>query len=400
MKTCNEIKTISIVEKILYLMGDECPECADILGSVSSARIVRNLCMLRNKALFCTSDYNDFRQYEEDLFDALAGDGISADFKTREDLLLKVNLLLEERIDSCRSLFPDTVKWAYIRDLFPAPGGGAIDEVLEAMEVFMKEPDSCPYGYLNWPDHASDWSKLFTSDETFLRTLYLKNGDSFLPASELSENAPESVKELHRFLEGANKVVMLVDCAKTDPLKFVSFLEAVPDADAEKFAKIRLFFDDNTPTAWGFVRNSVLAPTEYVQSRFSADSYEDSTPLVLVTDDVRDNILTAYTGRNVLTFLSDSSLRKQISDAGIFCAVLEDKLSSAAAYLKSAAINNEMLARRNRLIMENFLDLFASSVIASGIRLTDEEIGNVAMQYDIYSQSATPRLFELRASEI
>ena len=115
---------------------------------------------------------------------------------------------------------------------------------------------------------------------------------------------------------------------------------------------------------------------------------------------MRDNILTAYTGRNVLTFLSDSSLRKQISDAGIFCAVLEDKLSSAAAYLKSAAISNEMLARRNRLIMENFPDLLASSVIASRIRLTDAEIGNVAKQYDVYAQSATPRLFELHASEI
>ncbi len=344
MKKIENFKTSTdVVEKMLFLMGGECSRETDAkLREFKCARVVRTLSLLRNR-------------FVDDVCDDL------------EWALGPLNRLMDECIDGCAKLFPKNVKWAYLRDLFVVPGV-TDEEVYEAMAEGVITPD----GFLCWPGMPWTWEDLTSSDEDFLRALYLKNGDSFMP-SKLPTNAPEAVRKVHDFLAGARKAAMLVDCGKTDPFRFVSFLEALPDSDAAKLGPIRLFCDENASPTWKHVRRCVIVPVEYIDEPLTVEQcgkYASTGNLLLCAGDNTAALAARLPKKKTLALFTDPDLAKDIPNS----VVLEDIAHSVASdVLKHEALGERMLMSINTIMDEKLETLLSEAIQVTGARLNDEE---------------------------
>ncbi len=343
MKEFDDFKDpCEVVAKILFLMGGETLEDTDTeLRKFKCARIMRELSQLRNGFI-------------DDVFEEW--DWVHG----------TLNRIMDDCIDDCAKLFPN-VKWDYIRDLFVVPGvtDEQVDETL-AKGAFTAD------GYLYWPDMPWKWEELISGDEDFLRALYLKNRDSFFPSEKLPMDAPESVQTVHGFLAGARKAAMFVDCGKTDPFRFVSFLEALPDTDAAKLGPIRLFCDENTSPTWEHLRSCVLVPVEYIYEPLTAEvcgKYASGTVLLAAGDNTAA-LAAQLPNKKTIALLTDPDLAIDSPTS----VVLEDDAHSTAVYeLKHAAIKKQVLLRINTIVDEKLEEILSESIKVTGARLTDDE---------------------------
>ena len=69
----------------------------------------------------------------------LSNDGISFIKKSSTKLchhIIEINLLISDRINNCKSLFPIWINWAYIKELFIMPNGLTEDGTKDAADIY------------------------------------------------------------------------------------------------------------------------------------------------------------------------------------------------------------------------------------------------------------------------
>ena len=115
----------------------------DKLEASQPARIIRSLCEIRSTLLKEYGRIDREMQYElknldtlPDLFsidnlrqlEAFGIRLIKPNYRINR-YIVDVNLLISQRINDCRELFPLWLKWDYIKDLFIMPGGSKADGI-------------------------------------------------------------------------------------------------------------------------------------------------------------------------------------------------------------------------------------------------------------------------------
>ena len=140
--------TNDIVSKVGYLIGVPrqffekssdglSQEIYRELDGSRSARIIRNLCMLRTALI--RNNGRIYRQMQSNMKNLhtlpdlvpqeslmqLEQDGISIvrSRVTLNQYNMEINRLISDRINNCQTIFPVWIKWAYIRELFVMPKG-------------------------------------------------------------------------------------------------------------------------------------------------------------------------------------------------------------------------------------------------------------------------------------
>ena len=117
------------------------------LDNNKNARIIRNLSILRTvfeiryhklfnemrnngRTILCMSEY-----IPQEILTQLSADGINLTQKSTYvpiDYILEINRTISERINNCKSIYPDWVNWEYIKDIFLMPGGLSAETAKDA----------------------------------------------------------------------------------------------------------------------------------------------------------------------------------------------------------------------------------------------------------------------------
>ena len=263
--------------KINFLV-DNNPDKLDFFGELKSnsdAVVIRSLCNIRsNLMLNYTSTDNNIRFnmmnldrmeiYNDDVR-VLERHGIyivKANCRV-EKYIMDINLLISQRISSVKDLFPEWVKWEYIKALFVMPKGQIGDAVRAELKKFSNMRLYYPFTrYINW--HPVDEGNILLNDEKFLKILYRQYDDEFKDISKVKD-ASEAVKtNIYDFIRENDSTVIVVDCENSDAYKLASVLTQLDSNEIEHINKIMLYDDSHTTKAWAFIDKITNIPVEHI----------------------------------------------------------------------------------------------------------------------------------------
>ncbi len=228
-----------------------------------SARIIRNLCMIRTalqkrhsqiRAAFLY-DLKNLSTLPEfipaEAVNGLREDGIDLQ-STKPNVnqyILNINREISNQINNVKDLFPEWVLWDYIRPLFLMPNGLKLEGVKAAGEYYNTDRNRYPYQcYINWDRDGC--GNLLSSDYKFVKLLYERNGDSFEDKSLVSNGNNDKMDNLYDFISRNKKTLLVVDCENSDPIKLAATLSSLNTAQKNAIHKIMLFDSDYTTAAW------------------------------------------------------------------------------------------------------------------------------------------------------
>lgn len=271
--------TYNIVSTVAYLLGVEQRHFENVheppqqkiyerLQTDPNARIIRNLCVLRNAM---------YQKYEKIAYafrmegrslgtipalipsqsiTELHADGVSMHMGRPhiDEYLIRINQELSNRIHTVAAFFPEWVKWEYIKPLFLTPNGTKRSGVQSAGEAYNTDRNRYPYQcWLNWAavsvGTAGQGNILYT-DEKFLRILYERHEDSFDNLSLVRDAGNQTMRNLTRLLGECEKCIVVVDCENSDAVKLAAALSSLPRDELRKISKVLLFDSEYTTPEW------------------------------------------------------------------------------------------------------------------------------------------------------
>lgn len=280
--------TTSLVTIISYLIGmDEGRmdmhyassnrALMDELKNNRAATIIRYLCRLRNALML------HFKKADNDMLYQLSNIDKMPWFSSDEILQLRewgievirpnyradkycelFTDLIADHIDDCKGLFPEWVKYEYVRDLFFAPKYKKPDVLKEEYNKFRGNLNSYPFQmYIHWK--PTECGNLLRSDGKFLSVLYEQHGEVFVDKSKYRDAAEGTKRSIYDYIDSCRRVMIVVDCENSDVYKLYGVLKNLAKEELEKIEKIVLYDDFHTSAGWDWLEKFISIPVEHVE---------------------------------------------------------------------------------------------------------------------------------------
>lgn len=369
----------SIITTVAYLIGvdDEkltCEERFDVLEynklkTNEEATIIKYLCRLRTQFFRNYKSIDDARKFNmrslDDLSEYLDVEGItylrskqieinSTSKKTPSIIIANLNQYILDNIDKVKSLFPDWIKFEYIKSLFLMPGGYAghnginlktnsqkiYNIIFEENKAYGRQRSLFPYQmYINWPYpfRETDGNILF-NDLKFLKMLYGAFNDRFQASGYVVDAHTDTKEDIYTFLDESNNVSIFVDCENVDPYAFCATLLNLDKDIISKIKKIVLYDDVNTSTAWDYITKILSIPVD----KKDIQRVLDNKSLIDIT--MTAGVCKAYYSENMDSIILASSdsdfwgLIKQLPEAHFL--VLNEHYKTSSAIIEQMNQNN------------------------------------------------------------
>ena len=208
--------------------------------------------------------------------------------------------LIEANIDNCKGLFPDWVKFEYIRDIFVVPKYNKTEvmraEFSKYQEHLYEYPFQC---YIHWePDGKGN---LINSDGRFLNAIYAQHDDYFFDSSKYHDAADHTKESIYDFVRRSERIVFVVDCENSDVYKLYGVLKNLEAEELEKVEKIILYDDYHTSCGWDWLEKFINIPVEHVEVERVTDRKS------LVDIKMTAGVCEAYYSHNIGSFILCSS---------------------------------------------------------------------------------------------
>ena len=207
-------------------------------------------------------------------------DVIKVDYSMTQKIAF-INQYILENIDRIKDLFPNWIKWEYIRNLFLMPGcyagvngcnlqGSTGTKTVSKINMFRKligtQKAFYPYAsYVYWEENKMEkhYGNILLNDSKFLKLLYASYGDIFKANNYVIDATSKTKDYVYDFISEANNVSVFVDCENVDPYKFAAVFMNLDDEKIKKIKKIILFDDVNTSTGWNYLGSILNLPIEH-----------------------------------------------------------------------------------------------------------------------------------------
>ena len=411
--------TYTIVSTVAYLLGvpekifknefgSPQLEIFERLEKEKSARIIRNLCMLRtaiernfgyiNEKM--TFEYKGLMSMPElipvDAITQLNQDHINI-VKTHCKLVqyvIDINRLIMDRINNCKEFFPMWINWQYLREIFIMPNGLTEEGTKEAAGLYYAYKSYYPYRmYMNWP--PSDQGNILYNDKKFVTLLYEWNSDQFEDLSKVSDAGSRTKNNIYHFLEDSARTVVVVDCENSDPYKLCAVLNHLETDMLEKITRIVLFDDVHTTDAWAILKQYVQVPIEHivierikqnkslVDIRLTADAckefYQNNTDSFIIVSSDSDywGLISALPDAHFLVMLEREKcgpdMKTALAASGIFYCFLDDFYSGDNQEIVINALIRETRKYLDFTVNFNVNDLLQHILQATRVSLSEEE---------------------------
>lgn len=282
--------THHVISKIAYLIGVperifeqeyEPPKMEHFrdLQNNRSARIIRNLCVLRTaiEQNYSEVNYQIFHNLKnlhtlpelipQACLTQLEADGITivkANCKLNQ-YIIDINHHIANRINNCKSLFPIWLEWDYVKNLFVMPNGLTETGIKAAAADYYANKNRYPYQvYINWC--YKEAGNILYNDKKFVTLLYEANEDCFTDMSKVSDASDVAKESIYDYLENSSRVAVMVDCENSDPYKLYATLNNLnQQALLDRIYKIILCDDIHTTTAWDVLNQLTGIPVEHME---------------------------------------------------------------------------------------------------------------------------------------
>ncbi len=267
-----------------------------------NARIIRNLCLVRNSLeqrylAIANTMRNEIKNIDmmPDLIDSKAviqlhEDGVSI-VKNHHDVdqyLIEINTQISNRINNIKSVFPEWIEFEYIKELFIMPNGFSKKGIKEAGEYYNSNRNRYPYQvYMNWC--MEDVGNILYCDEKFVKLIYEYNEDFFGDLSLVRNAGDLSINNINSFIEESESVIFSVDCENSNPIALASVLGGLPNELKTKVKDVLLF--DSRYTGQGWTIMSEGSEQQNLDDNFFDWNSLESTAGVKMTHIVVDRLL-------------------------------------------------------------------------------------------------------------
>ena len=254
-------------------------ECHDTLQKLyenQAATTIRYLCKLRSTLLqkfkktddemrFNLMNLDRLEWYDKENIKQLEKWGIpiiKANYRA-EKYMLDLTELISRNIDKCADLFPDWVKWAYIRSLFCIPHYTKKGVLVTEFEKYKAHFEQYPFQmYIYWSPY--DCGSMLLSDRKFLKIIYAQHDDHFDDYTKYRDASGETKNNIYDFVERSNRTVIAVDCENSDIYKLYAVLRNLDKEGLSKIEKIYLYDDHHTTVGWQFLSKYTDIPVEHI----------------------------------------------------------------------------------------------------------------------------------------
>ena len=130
--------------------------------------------------------------------------------------LADINKLITQRINNVKDIFPDWIRWDYIRPLFIMPRGQKEKEIIAESRKYLASKNCYPYQmYINWI--PVDEGNILINDRKFAKVLYSQYGDIFEDLSKVKDASANVKRSIYEFIDNNSSVELVVDCENSDP---------------------------------------------------------------------------------------------------------------------------------------------------------------------------------------
>lgn len=396
--------------KWIKFYGDECMGLLTELENNQDAVAIRYLCKMRTALMLHYSGtdraiMNELKNinsldkwYDTENIKQLEkwGYQVVLPNKRASDYSIYFNDLIQKNIDKCESLFPDWVKWSYIRNLFIAPKYNSEKARKDEFVKFIENIKYYPYqSYINWKPR--NCGNLLISDIKFLEILYDMNNDYFAD-EDFCQDAGKSVKNnIYSFIGSSNKLVVAVDCENSDVYKFYSVLKNLHSNEMAKISKIILYDDHNTYNGWDHLAKFVKIPIEHIETKrivghksvvdmrvatgICREFYQNSVDsfVLLSSDSDYWALISSLPGAKFLVMVEYNKFGEAIKDVfkqnDIYYCYIDDFCSGNIEELKKDVLCSELEALLPKLEI-NGKEMAELAFRNSGIKADPTEINN------------------------
>lgn len=188
---------------------------------------------------------------------------VQSNFRS-DKYIFHLTKLMDDYIDGTKVLFPESVKFDYIRSLFVVPRYNKTDVMIGEYNKYRGKKKLYPFQmYMYW--EPEDCGNMLYSDSKLLGVIYAQNGETFLEAYKYRDASDDTKENIYTFIHESKKVVMAVDCENSDPYKLYGVLKNLDQDDVGLIEKIILFDDYHTTVAWDYIESLVKIPVEHIE---------------------------------------------------------------------------------------------------------------------------------------
>ena len=407
-----------IVSRVAYLVGIpqwvfenefEAPqlEIYKELDQNKNARIVRNLCIVRTaiERFFGKINSKMYVEYKtiysipeyipQTALEQLLADGVRITKQSRLiSHVIEINKLICDRINNCKELFPEWLKWEYVRDVFIMKDGFTEEGVKAAGEMYHKYKECYPYrAYLNWV--PEDNGNLFYHDKKFVTLLYKWHRDKFTDFAKVSNTGSLVMSNIQDFANKAEKVVMVVDCENTDPYRLCATLGALSSKTVAKISKIMLFDDVHTIDVWRILESYTPIPVEYITSQrvlqnkslvdiemtaiTCREHYRENVDSFIIVSSDSDywGLISSLPDARFLVMIerakSSPDLKSTLANNGIFYCYIEDFFDGNSEKIRRLALVNEVKRMLEKSFQIGMIEVLEKALAVTGIHMKAEE---------------------------
>lgn len=409
-----------LVSEVAYLIGVpkrifendfESPQLSvyERLELDKSARIIRNLCILRTSIERNFKKINDLMRMEykglysipeyiyPECLKQLGEDGV--DFIKRSSTklchhVIEINRIISQRIHNCKNIFPVWIKWDYIKELFLMPNGLTEAGTKTAADIYYANLPFYPYQmYINWP--PKDEGNILYNDKKFATLLYSWHNDRFMEGSKVSDAGAYIKNSIYDFINENENTVLVVDCENSDPYKFCAALRNLDREIIKKISRIILFDDVHTTDTWSILESYIRIPVEYLlierikqdkslvdirlTTRVCKEHWQNQVnAFVLVSSDSDYwGLISALPEADFLVMIEHTKcgpdMKSALEESGIFYCYLDDFYTGNSEDIKRDAILREMKRWADDRFHFNINEMLDSALYQTRINLSEEE---------------------------
>ncbi|WP_050762001.1 NYN domain-containing protein [Oribacterium sp. oral taxon 078] len=409
-----------LVSEVAYLIGVpkrifendfESPQLSvyERLELDKSARIIRNLCILRTSIERNFKKINDLMRMEykglysipeyiyPECLKQLGEDGV--DFIKRSSTklchhVIEINRIISQRIHNCKNIFPVWIKWDYIKELFLMPNGLTEAGTKTAADIYYANLPFYPYQmYINWP--PKDEGNILYNDKKFATLLYSWHNDRFMEGSKVSDAGAYIKNSIYDFINENENTVLVVDCENSDPYKFCAALRNLDREIIKKISRIILFDDVHTTDTWSILESYIRIPVEYLlierikqdkslvdirlTTRVCKEHWQNQVnAFVLVSSDSDYwGLISALPEAEFLVMIEHTKcgpdMKSALEERGIFYCYLDDFYTGNSEDIKRDAILREMKRWADDRFHFNINEMLDSALYQTRINLSEEE---------------------------
>lgn len=265
--------------------------------------------------------------------------------------VLHITRLIDKNIDACKKLFPESIRFDYIKTLFVVPKYERKGVLIKEYEKFKGKRKLYPFQmYIYWEPDA--YGNILYSDSKLLTVVYAQNGEPFYDSYKYRDASDDVKENIYDFIRKSGKVIMAVDCENADPYKLYGVIKNLKKEELEKITRIVLYDDYHTTIAWDYIEKLISIPVVHIEVERVTDrkSLVDMRMAVGVTE--------AYLTENIDFFILSSGdsdfweLTKQIY-ADAYIQTSEDEMKRFCdKYIKSLRLKIDENGRFRVVIIE------------------------------------------------